>query len=119
MRATIIVAFAMSLGASATQAANDIVLFPAGGVGNGTQLAIDGVLNSLVILQDATSVGPANSLQVTLTGDGNGGPAASKFDPIAAAGDLQPGSLTQQGFGNLMTIDVQGQRQPVRRGPDR
>ncbi len=76
---------------------------------NATELTIAGSGNGLSILQEVPlSAAVTNKVRVSLTGDRNGGPVGSTFTSAALSSGLMPGTLTQRGQGNMMSLDVIG-----------
>lgn len=69
---------------------------------------ITGSYNRLVIDQVSTGEGVVNSVNVTIEGDRNGGPAGAAFGGVAVRNGLMPGEITQRGLGNSVDFDVRG-----------
>lgn len=91
-------------------AKNELVILSQESFLNVARIEVDGDANSLTILQEHKGGGAANVLDVSLTGDGNGGPLGAAFTGAALSAGLQPGTITQRGFGNMMAVDVTGSR---------
>lgn len=89
-------------------ASNDMMLLNPDDLSNAAVLDISGNDNRLVILQDFLAGGAGNSIEVAITGDRNGGPQGRLFTGVAAVPGLEPGSLVQNGFGNLIKATVRG-----------
>lgn len=77
---------------------NDANIFTADIVGND---------NVLTILQEHEG-GGSNTIDISIEGDLNGGPAGSSFSGAAAFAGLTPGQISQRGHDNAMTIGVEG-----------
>lgn len=89
-------------------AKNDLVLLSESDLSNAMLVEISGDGNRLQILQERTGGTGTNTIDVTIAGDGNGGPLGSSFTGPGWQSGLQPGNLTQIGFDNAMTISVEG-----------
>jgi hypothetical protein len=107
MRACLTVA--ALLAAFPAAAENSLVILSDPNPLNATELTVAGSGNSLSILQEAPlNAAAANSIRVSLSGDRNGGPAGSSFTRAALSSGLMPGTLTQRGQGNSVSLDVIG-----------
>ncbi|SKA26845.1 hypothetical protein [Consotaella salsifontis] len=107
MRACLAVAALLTAFPAAAE--NSLVILSDPGPLNATELTVAGSGNSLMILQEAPlNAAAMNSIRVSLTGNGNGGPAGSSFTGAALRSGLTPGSLTQKGQGNLVSLGVIG-----------
>lgn len=95
----------MAQGASA---ANELTILSSDLIANSAKVEMSGNSNSLFVLQDHFGGLEPNSLEISIVGDRNGGPAGSLFDNRMLASELTPGTLRQSGFGNAMTIEVNG-----------
>lgn len=89
-------------------ASNDMILRNPDDLSNLAIIDIAGNHNRLVIDQTLAGSGPANALDVGISGNRNGGPEGTSFRGVAARNGLAPGSLTQQGFGNSVRLEVVG-----------
>ena len=105
---TIAALAAVAFSAQAAQAANDIHLLAVDTIANTALLQIDGNQNRLQIMQDSSGFSSGNTLTLTIKGDLNGGPLASRFTGAALLPGLEPGSITQTGQGNSIAMDVLG-----------
>ncbi len=101
-------ALAMLMAGPAVAATNTITIDPTVPADNLLTLGVAGSENVLALSQSAPA-GTANPnlMQVSLTGDANGG-AAGSFSGVALLSGLAPGHLSQAGEGNLMTLSVSG-----------
>ncbi len=96
---------------SATAAAagnNELVLLSQDEFLNRAEVAITGNQNRLMISQEHTGGIGLNTITATINGDLNGGPLGASFTGAARQTGLQPGKLSQYGFNNAMTIEVNG-----------
>lgn len=75
--------------------------------GNRSNVTVEGDGNRLVIEQSAFN-GELNAINLTITGDLNGGPEGRTFTGPLAASPLTPGTLSQTGSGNRMDMVVLG-----------
>ncbi|WP_102957648.1 hypothetical protein [Mangrovicella endophytica] len=92
-------------------AENSLVILSAPNLLNVADLTITGNGNQLSLLQETSlDAAAANTIRVSISGNGNGGPAGSVFSGAALSSGLMPGSLTQTGQGNLASLDVIGSR---------
>lgn len=99
---------AAMLSATAAMASNELVLLTQDETLNHARVAITGNDNRLVIAQEHTGGIGSNTITATINGDLNGGPLGAEFTGAARLAGLQPGRLSQSGFGNTMTIEVTG-----------
>lgn len=99
---------AAMLCATAAMASNELVLLTKDDTFNHARVAITGNDNRLVIAQEHSGGIGANTIAATINGDLNGGPLGAEFTGAARLAGLQPGRLSQVGFGNTMTIEVTG-----------
>ena len=77
--------------------------------GNTLDLIITGDANSLVLEQTATlDTGSGNLMEISITGNNNGGALGGSFSGVALNSGLEPGHLQQTGWDNSMHIDIQG-----------
>ena len=88
-------------------AINDYILVNPNDLSNLATIEMSGDNNMLMIDQVAPLGQPGNAINVSLTGNNNGGPAGSSFRTPDADG-LMPGSLIQHGFGNAIDVAVSG-----------
>jgi hypothetical protein len=73
-------------------------------------ITFDGNGNGLSVLQDLQNGFERNRLDVNIIGDLDGGPLQAAFDvPLTIVG-LAPGRLSQTGYGNAITVTVNGSR---------
>jgi hypothetical protein len=92
----------------AAASTNTITIDPAVPGSNILELQIAGNDNALVISQSAPlGAEAANRMQISLTGDENGG-AGGSFTGAALLSGLSPGHLSQSGEGNLIALSVRG-----------
>jgi hypothetical protein len=90
-------------------AENALVILSSATSLNSSELLVSGNNNQLTILQEAPlGAAGGNSIRVSLSGNNNGGPEGSTFTGAALTSGLMPGSLTQQGQNNTMSLDVIG-----------
>lgn len=89
-------------------AMNELILISSDPLQNVATLELTGSSNRLQIVQEHFGGGSGNSIALTIDGDFNGGPLGAEFTGAARLAGLQPGSLTQRGYGNSMTFDVIG-----------
>lgn len=99
---------AVLISASGAAASNELVLLTADEFLNKAEIAVEGNDNRLVISQEHTGAGGLNTITATIKGDLNGGPLGAVFTGAARLTGLQPGTLTQHGFNNTMTVEVDG-----------
>jgi hypothetical protein len=101
------IAVLVATGAAAAGTTNDITISRSPLESNALTLALEGSGNVLSIGQTAPlGTASPNSMVVSVTGDLNGGGAA--FTGAALLSGLQPGSLMQDGEGNMMALSVIG-----------
>lgn len=93
---------------AAAKASNDFLLLNPDDLVSQVVLDIDGDSNRLTIEQITPGEGLGNSLTVKITGDRNGGPIGSLFDAALASNGLAPGAISQNGFGNSVNLEVNG-----------
>lgn len=98
---------ALLISASGAAAENELVLISPEAFGNKVQVSMTGNGNRLEVAQELTAVG-TNSITASIQGDLNGGPLGASFTGAALRTGLRPGSLTQRGFNNSMTVNVNG-----------
>ena len=96
------------LSTSEAMALNELVLLSENNILNRAEVTIAGNDNRLVISQEHTGSGGLNTITATINGDLNGGPLGASFTGPARLTGLLPGTLAQRGFGNTMTISVDG-----------
>lgn len=96
------------MSATAATASNELVLLSERDFVNRADVTINGNDNRLVISQEHTGGGGANTITATINGDLNGGPLGASFTGAALRSGLRPGTLSQRGFDNSMTIEVNG-----------
>lgn len=96
------------LSATAAMASNELVLLSQDDALNSARVAMTGNDNRLVIMQEHTGGIGGNTITATINGDLNGGPLGAAFTGAARLSGLQPGRLSQVGFGNMMTVEVTG-----------
>lgn len=92
----------------AAASTNTITIDPTVPADNVLELAVTGNDNALVISQSAPlGAEAANRMQISLSGDENGG-AGGSFTGAALLSGLSPGHLSQSGEGNLIALSVTG-----------
>ncbi|WDR01351.1 hypothetical protein PSQ19_10985 [Devosia algicola] len=64
--------------------------------------------NAIAVQQIFTGRGGANSLDIDIIGDLNGGPLTSAFKPTVAEIGLQPGQIVQTGHDNSVAMSIRG-----------
>lgn len=89
-------------------AKNELVLLTQDQFLNRAEISIDGSSNRLVLSQEHTGGIGLNTITATIDGDLNGGALGASFTAAAQRVGLQPGTLTQNGFNNTMSIEVNG-----------
>lgn len=92
----------------AAAASNELVLMTEDEFLNKAEITVEGNDNRLLISQEHTGAGGLNTITATIKGDLNGGPLGAAFTGAARLTGLQPGTLTQRGFSNTMTVEVDG-----------
>jgi hypothetical protein len=97
-----------SIASGPAMAANELVILGQQTPFNELEIAIEGDGNQLQIVQEGGAAGAANSLDISLFGDNNGGPLGSAFSSAALEPDLMPGSIEQTGLGNEIALAVVG-----------
>jgi hypothetical protein len=103
-----VAAFVLAGFAAQAVFADDGLLVASNDLANVATLAISGNDNALSIDQDFDGVGGGNHLDLSITGDDNGGPLGAFFGGLPAETGLVPGSLFQSGHDNSMSIKVAG-----------
>lgn len=97
-----------SIAAGPAMAANELVILGQETPFNELEVAIKGDGNRLQIVQEGGAARAANSLDISLFGDNNGGPLGSAFSSAALEPGLMPGSIEQTGLGNEIALAVVG-----------
>jgi hypothetical protein len=98
----------LTLAANAALAANNIDLITTSDTANVALLDIEGNGNTLSIVQDSAGFVSGNTLTLSIKGDFNGGPLGSEFSGDALMPGLEPGTISQHGSGNSISMDVLG-----------
>lgn len=98
----------LALATNVAQAANDIDLVTTDDTVNIALLDIEGDANTLRIVQDSAGFSSGNTLTLSIKGDFNGGPLGSKFSGAALMPGLEPGTISQEGSQNSISMDVLG-----------
>lgn len=99
---------AAMLSATTAMASNEWVRLTQDETLNHARVTMTGNDNRLLIVQEHTGAGGRNMIAVTIDGELNGGPLGAEFTGPARLSGLQPGRLSQSGFGNSMAIEVTG-----------
>jgi hypothetical protein len=94
--------------ATGAMAANELILLTHDELRNRAVISMDGNANRLEITQEHTGGIGSNSITATINGDFNGGSPNAVFSGAALFTGLKPGTLTQSGHDNAMTIAVNG-----------
>jgi hypothetical protein len=87
---------------------NELVLMSPQDYHNMVSVAMAGDANTLEIMQEHTGTGAANAIVANIEGSLNGGPLGSAFAGAAARSGLKPGTMTQIGHDNAMTVSAIG-----------
>lgn len=98
----------LAFAVNAAHAANDIHLITTDETANAAFLDVEGNGNTLSIVQDNSGYASGNTLNLSITGNFNGGPLGSKFSGAALVAGLEPGTISQQGSENSISMDVLG-----------
>lgn len=99
---------ALLVSATVAYGKNELVLMSPQAYNNMVSVAMMGDGNSLMIVQEHTGTGVANVLVADIKGLLNGGPLNSAFTGAVARSGLQPGTMTQIGHDNAMTVSAIG-----------
>lgn len=99
---------ALLVSSTGALAKNELVLLTQDEFLNRAELSVIGNDNRLMISQEHTGGIGLNSITATINGDLNGGPLGARFTGAARLSGLMPGTLHQQGYGNTMSVSVDG-----------
>ncbi|MFD2648834.1 hypothetical protein ACFSX5_13675 [Devosia albogilva] len=94
----------------AAHASNPMLLLNQSDLNQLAVIETTGNANLLVIVQQSAAAEAGNRINVSIVGDGNGGPEGRNFSGQPAELGLTPGNLTQIGFGNAIEVTVTGER---------
>jgi len=98
------------LASAPAQAGNELVILSQHELSNSLMLDVNGSFNAVSVLQAHHGLGAANVIDVNIKGDFNGGPLGVSFTGSTLSVGLMPGSITQSGFDNHITVSVTGSR---------